>query len=284
MAARNRGSITDCITQEEIKFQYEPTFDLKETTAYGTQKIIGRRLVNKVWVGTGTSELSIEFTLVGPGHTRLMPTPSEIGEERYRKAVAANVERKEVWVPDKVNELGDVIQRGHYMPNPNYNPKYIAVAVDPQDPKTILVENPDYVDPKGTVDSTRYDMMAKKEEENLTVLRQLAKFHVFLEPQSDTGAPHPIYINMGGTYKGRKFIVHAMDSKITVTNYATLDPTEAVVKLSLSEIPAVIKKPELVTASAVMSGKGPSSSGKAKKLPSMSQCHVSPSKTKSRRK
>lgn len=282
MAARNNGSITDCITQEEIPFQYEPAFDMKESTNYGTQKVIGRRLTNKVWVGTGTGDMSIEFTLVGVAHTRMTPTPSEIGEDRYRKTIKANVENPQVWVPDEVDELGRVIKRGHYAPNPNYNPKYIAVAVDPQDPKTILVDNPDYVDPTPSVQDSAADLRIQKTRQNKKVMSLLASFRQFLEPQEDTGAPHPIYVNMGGTYKGRKFIVLSMDWKVTVTNYATLDPTEIVCKLSLTEIPAVIKKPEPVSSGATLTGKGTKTP--KVKLPSLQKSRVAPGKAKSRRK
>jgi hypothetical protein len=250
MALRKRGSITDAVTHEEIQFQYEPATELNETTNYGTQKIIGRRLTNKVWVGTGAGDMTITFTLVGIAHTRLDPNADEIGQFRYNQASSLRVESPKVWVPDVVDGNGHVTVRGHYEANPNYNPKMLS------DGNHGLVANPNYKDPRGTVDQAKTAIKDQKIKDNAKVKVMLDKFRVFLEPQEDTGAPHPIYVNMGGAYKGRKFIVHSIKSVVTVTNYATLEPMEATVTMALMEIPAVVVTPEAVVAGGAMTGKG----------------------------
>ncbi len=274
---RKRGSITDTITLDEVPFQYEPVTEFKQSTNYGSQKIIGRRLVNRVWVGTGAGDLTISFTLVGVAHTQLNPTASEVGQYRYNQAVKDNLnQRKQIWVPDKVDGAGHVIVRGHYEANPNYNPKMI------DDGSGNLVENPNYVNPVSTVDDTQKNLSIQKQQDNAKAQNLLDRFLQFLEPQPDTGAPHPIYVNMGGAYKGRKFIVTEAKHQITVTNYATLEPMEIVVSMTLSEIPAVVVTPEPVASGTAMTGKG--SKTTLVKLPSMMACHRTTLKAKTRRR
>jgi len=59
-STRLRGSLTDAITLEEIFFTYEPRTRTKDKPKYGRQAVVGQRLKNTFWVGSGDSEIDLD--------------------------------------------------------------------------------------------------------------------------------------------------------------------------------------------------------------------------------
>jgi hypothetical protein len=234
---RKRGSLTDSVTLQELPFQYEPTVDIKNSTNYAEQKIMGRRLSNRQWVGSGKGDVSIDFTLVCVGYTNLNPSNNEVDATiRKQRQEVLKQEKPTIWKPPVVGENGKLLERGKYIPNPNYNPAKIY-----DETAHALVDNPNYVNPVEPASTVASKLKSTKEKANLKILDQIAAFQKFIEPQEDTGAPHPVIINMGKSYLGRLFLVESLDVSGVVTNYGTLDPIEAHIKLKLIEIP-VMKK------------------------------------------
>lgn len=75
-----------------------------------------------------------------------------------------------------------------------------------------------------------------RKTENKSVLVQIQELNNLKEPQEDTGFPHPVFLNIGGSYAGRKFVVEEVQTDYLTHNYATMEPTEASVKIKLSEV------------------------------------------------
>jgi hypothetical protein len=139
---RKNGSLVDSITLEEFPFQYEPVVKDKETTGFAKQAILGHRLPRLLWVGNGSSQVSLDVFLLGG-------------------AIYNDVKHR------------------------------------------------------------------------VQLLKNLSK------PQADIGAPHPVYINVGGIYTGRKFVL--VDVQTAYTRFELGEgraPDEATVKLVLEELPA----------------------------------------------
>ena len=71
-----------------------------------------------------------------------------------------------------------------------------------------------------------------------TVQDQIKAFKKLLETQDDIGAPHPLFINMGGMYVNRQYVLCQIDSEYLGFDLdASMAPYEAVVKMALCEIP-----------------------------------------------
>ena len=73
-------------------------------------------------------------------------------------------------------------------------------------------------------------------QENGYVLKMLNKLLKLKEPQDDTGAPHPVLLNIGPVYTGRWFLVEDVKVKHEVHNYQTMEPTEINLTIKLVEI------------------------------------------------
>lgn len=100
--------------------------------------------------------------------------------------------------------------------------------------------------PGGTAADSVADAQARirsaRKAENKSVLKQIEALRKFTEPQEDIMAPHPVFLHMGGAYTGRKFVLEDMRIASQVTNYETMEPTEATVELVLSEVTDYRKK------------------------------------------
>lgn len=73
-----------------------------------------------------------------------------------------------------------------------------------------------------------------------TVESLIAQLVQFTEPQQDTGAPHPVYINVGDTYVGRQFVMTDIEPDTVTYEYAdSMRIAESKVKMKFTEIPIV---------------------------------------------
>jgi phage protein U len=71
-----------------------------------------------------------------------------------------------------------------------------------------------------------------------TMLTQLDNFRNLMLPQDDIGAPHPVYIIVGGLYVGRWFVLEDMETDPEGFQYSDLmTPYEVQMRLKLCEIP-----------------------------------------------
>jgi hypothetical protein len=74
-----------------------------------------------------------------------------------------------------------------------------------------------------------------------TMLSQLEAFRSLLLPQDDIGAPHPVYIVVGGMYPGRWFVLEHMEVDPEGYQYGEdMTPYEVRMRLKLCEIPTNI--------------------------------------------
>lgn len=65
----------------------------------------------------------------------------------------------------------------------------------------------------------------------------IAQLERLAAPQKDTGAPHPLYINVGDKFVGRRFILTEVDTRYEVLSYAdAMDTQDAMVRLKLEEV------------------------------------------------
>ena len=222
---RFRGSLCDCVTGVEIPFQYEPRIESESSTQFSNQSIIGRRLINRQWIGGGDGSMSIEFVLVGSASEPKGPSVKDVESIRAQQRAAVPTKPQYVWVPSHME--GPQYVRGHYGPNPEYNPKYVDGKL-----------NPNYKDPVENYDTVRNRLKDQAANDDKFVKNRILALNSLLDPQGDTGAPHPVWVNMGGMYTGRRFLVNKVKVDVTVTNYNTLEPTEAHVSLQLIEIAA----------------------------------------------
>lgn len=73
---------------------------------------------------------------------------------------------------------------------------------------------------------------------SVDTLSQIEAFKALLEPQDDIGAPHPLYINVGGMYVGKQYVLCDVEVRPTVFTYSNdMSPQEAFMSLKLEEIP-----------------------------------------------
>lgn len=57
------------------------------------------------------------------------------------------------------------------------------------------------------------------------------------DPQDDTGAPHPLYVNVGGLYTGLSFVLYATETDYVVFEWSDdMTPREAKMKLKLFQL------------------------------------------------
>ena len=74
--------------------------------------------------------------------------------------------------------------------------------------------------------------------DNKTMQTQLANFRSLILPQIDTGAPHPVYINIGAMYVGRWFVMEEVEfTPISFSYNINTAPYEGRLILKLCEIP-----------------------------------------------
>lgn len=71
-----------------------------------------------------------------------------------------------------------------------------------------------------------------------TMQTQLDNFRNLCIPQDDIGAPHPVYVNVGGMFVGRWFVLCALENVVTGLTYDNnMIPYEARLKFKLEEMP-----------------------------------------------
>lgn len=97
---------------------------------------------------------------------------------------------------------------------------------------------PDYVwvgNGESHVELDAYILRSENNEPN----EVLAKFKALLEPQDDTGAPHPVYINVGQQYIGKQYVLVDFESETVTYDFDdTMKPMELKIKLKLEQLPA----------------------------------------------
>ena len=199
---RDRGSIVDTVTLEVFRFQWEPTHKEVQTTKFGSIPIIGRRLAVKHWVGEGEGTVDVTIKLTGSAHSDAYDVPEdEVGALRAQRAKAAG----QTYVGLNTSLLSPVYDAA------------VAAAT-------------------GTVAQAQSKIRDAKKKANRSVLTQIELLMNLKDPQEDTGAPHPVYLNIGGVYAGRKFLVTVVHPDYETHNNFTMEPTEATVRLKFMEI------------------------------------------------
>jgi hypothetical protein len=71
-----------------------------------------------------------------------------------------------------------------------------------------------------------------------TMQTQLDNFRNLVQPQTDIGAPHPVYLNIGGMFSGRWFVLEEfINDPVNFKWDDTMTPYECRIKLKFCEIP-----------------------------------------------
>lgn len=199
---RDRGSIVDAVTLEVFQFQWEPTHKERNSTKSSKLDVIGKRLPIRHWIGEGDNGVDVTLKLTCASHSDAYHVPpEEVGSLRLKRELAA---------------------RRNYstLTNPA-----LSSSVD----ALVSAET-------GTIKEAQSTIRDAKKRENASVLNQIRILKNMSEPQEDTGTPHPLYLNIGGIYAGRKFLLEDVDADVETHNYFTMQPTEATVKLKFVEI------------------------------------------------
>lgn len=208
-----KGSLVDAITLKAVNFKYEPEELGEDFSAnWGFQKIVGQALPVCNFVGGGENDVSLTIYLLSTtGAVSEKVSPEEVGQLRFDQL--ANYQRM---IPVKVGTNPDGSDKMQFVKNPEPPPK----------PMTALEAKTQILQTRKAKQSTIMD--------DLNALRQ------FTQIQEDIGAPHPVLINFGGIFSGRKFVLKT--AKVTYMSYGLSNqvPYEATVKLTLQEVEVAI--------------------------------------------
>lgn len=213
---RKHGCLIDAVDLTEYPFQFEPSSHTDEvSTHFGEKLVVGQRLASCHWVGGGKSDVDLDIYLVGGAYSNPdTPSSTEVNKTRNASLVSYHY-----WIQQEgTRTLADG-----------------SVISTNQDgsPVMVLVRNPD---PPPTVDSSdtaSSKITANKTAANKVVLDQINSFKGLLEPKTDLGAPHPVYISMGGLYTGIQFVIESLKVTYISRNLGTLVPYEASLRLKL---------------------------------------------------
>jgi hypothetical protein len=190
------------VTLDVFQFQWEPTHKERNSTKTSRLDIIGKRLPTRHWIGEGDAGVDVTLKLTGAAYSNAyFVPPEEVGALRMKQALAARRKYSTLTSP------------------------VLSDSVDAM----VKAET-------GTVKEAQSKIRDAKKRENASVLNQIRILKNLSEPQEDTGTPHPVYLNIGGIYAGRKFLLEDVDSDVETHNYFTMEPTEATVKLKFVEI------------------------------------------------
>jgi len=207
---RKHGSLIDVITLAQFPFQFEPfTHKDKCTTHFGEKLIVGQRTAGFHWVGGGKDDVELDIYLVGAAYTNPgTPTPGDIGAVR-----AGALSGYSYWLQ---------------VPTGGVNPD--------GSPQMTMVKNLQPPPALSDSDAAKNRITADRVSANNAVLNQIAAFKGLIRPQDDIGAPHPLFINIGGLYTGIQFLLEDLEVTYISRNLDSLVPYEASIKLKLAAL------------------------------------------------